>query len=70
MQDSKPTKDKSYRLMTDDELMLAHKDWENNVSTASGWASAHFAAKQVENICKESEKRGLNFVNDYPIKVG
>jgi hypothetical protein len=59
--------DKPYRTMTDDELREAHQQWSTNVVSASGWPSAYFAAKQVEVICKESDRRALGLVNEYPI---
>ena len=62
--------DKCYKDMTDDELKEVQKIWEGHVDNAFGWASAYFAAKQLEFICKEGNKRGLYFINKFPIVRG
>lgn len=59
--------DKPFREMTDAELTDALRTWERHIKTAAGWASAHFAAKQVGNIVTEGKRRGLPFRNEYPI---
>ena len=64
------TPDKPYHEMSGKELEEALKTWESHVENASGWASAHFAAKQVEAICAQAKRRGTPFENKYPIKVG
>jgi hypothetical protein len=62
--------DKPYREMTDDELSVAYLKWSSNVAGASGWPSAYFAAKQLEQICREGERRGAAMENPYPIRRG
>lgn len=59
--------EKPYRQMSDDELREAHLEWSARVADAHGWPSAYFAAKQVEIICKEGDRRALGLVNHYPI---
>lgn len=56
--------------MTDAELREQLPLWEAKVREAPGWASAHFAAKQVAAIVAHGNRRGLGMVNNYPIKVG
>lgn len=63
-------KDKSYTSMTDSELTSELSDWESRVAGASGFASAHFAAKQVEIIVRIGNSRGLRMVNNFPIVIG
>jgi hypothetical protein len=62
--------DKPYHQMTDAELALAGCEWAARVEGAGGWSSAYFSAKQVEAICAIANRRGLGFVNPYPIKRG
>lgn len=62
--------DKTYRKMDDDELRRELLLWEKNVETAPGWPSAYFAAKQVEQIVSEGNRRGLGMVNNFPIQRG
>lgn len=62
--------EKRYGDMNDDELREAHATWEGHVAAATGWASAYMAACQVKAIVRESDRRGLGLINNYPIKVG
>jgi hypothetical protein len=62
--------DKPYRQMTTEELQCARSAWEDRVESASGWPSAHFAAKQVAEIVAEAKRRGLDWDNKYPIMIG
>lgn len=62
--------EKNYHEMDDVELRQALNSWERHVEHAGGWASAYFAAKQVEAIVAHGNRRGLGMVNKYPIKVG
>lgn len=62
--------DKPYHEMTDAELAQAGLKWAARVDQASGWASAYLSAKQLEAICVIANRRGLGFVNPYPIKRG
>jgi hypothetical protein len=68
--ESRPTRAKPYREMSDDELRLELTKWEHSVENASGWTSAHFAAQQVKAIVGEGNRRGLGFVNNHTIMVG
>lgn len=61
---------KFYNEMTDDELKLSFDEWEYHVKNAGGWSSAYFAAKQIEQIVFESDKRNLGLVNNFTIKKG
>lgn len=56
--------------MSDDELRAEITTWEGHVETAGGWASAHFAAKQLEVAVNEANRRGWGVVNRYPIRFG
>lgn len=54
-------------LYMSNDMLRAEKDhWENAVANAAGFASANEAAKLLAKVCRESERRGLNFVNKYP----
>jgi hypothetical protein len=60
--------EKPYYLMDDTELRAALSTWERNVETATGWASAYFAACQLRTIVETGNKRGLAFENRFPIR--
>jgi hypothetical protein len=62
--------DKSYHEMTDKELRACHALWTVLAGGASGFASAYFAAKQIEQIVAEAKVRGIALTNEYPITVG
>lgn len=57
-------------LMTDDELRAEVSACEARVEDAKGWSSALEAAKMLKIVVNEGNRRGLNFVNKYPIKRG
>lgn len=61
---------KPYNAMDDAELADELKQWEDLVKTASGFASAYFAAEQVRDIVDVANRRGLGLVNKYPIRIG
>jgi hypothetical protein len=62
--------EKPFREMTDDELREELRAWESRVDGASGWASAYFAARQLEAVVRIGNERGLGFENRFPIKIG
>ncbi len=57
-------------LMSDDELRAELTACEARVEKAAGWASAHEAAKMLKHVVAEGNRRGLGFVNKYPIRKG
>lgn len=58
-----------YPYMSNTELVDARTYWARRVEESSGWASAHFAAKQLEAIVAEAQRRGIDMPNPYPIVV-
>ncbi len=62
--------DKPFHEMTDDELRGALADWEKHVETATGWASAYFAASQIRAIVSIGNVRGIGMTNRFPIRIG
>lgn len=56
--------------MTDDELRQELINAEKRIETAAGWSSALENAKMLKIIVYEGNRRGLDFVNKYPIRKG
>lgn len=38
------------------------------VDTAPGWSSAYAYAKDLQAVCREAQRRGLAFINPFPIR--
>ena len=62
--------EKQYHEMTDVELTAAMAEWGDKVETATGFPSAHFAAKQCKAIENCGKRRGLALENKWPIIIG
>ena len=62
--------DKPYSETTNEELLEELIKWELNAEEATGWSSLYFAAKQIEIIIKEADRRGISWANKYPIMRG
>lgn len=56
--------------LSDYELQFAIASWEDQVRSASGFASAKEAAIELKHLVAEANRRGWNIENKYPIKRG
>ena|SRR6267154_2781315 len=56
--------------MTDDELRAELATCEQRVEQAAGWPSAFESAKMLKKVVAEGNRRGLGFVNKFPIQKG
>lgn len=61
---------KPWHRMSDDELHKSFDYWKSAVEKASGWASAHAAAKCLEVSVSVLNHRGFKVSNPYPIVDG
>ena len=59
-----------YLTMSPSQLREEFDKWTDRVAEAAGWASAYFAAQQLEQVCRVAHKRGLPWKNPYPIVYG
>ncbi len=57
-------------MLSNQELYIAYEHYRDQTANAPGWASCYAYAKHLELIVRESEKRGLDYHNPYPIKYG
>lgn len=60
----------SPKFLTDGELFRAYEHYKDKTANAPGNASSYAYAKHLELIVKESERRGLDYHNPYPIVYG